>query len=143
MSQTPELGLMVDPYLSWATGEGVPIAEDFGVDLLALETARWARFGVDGAIINLKGRGDFLSVFLLDLPPGGETVPVAHLCEQVVYVLSGHGSTTVEAADGSKHNFEWGPKSLFALPLNARYRHYRELADKVFTQPEAHVESKS
>ncbi|HZR69523.1 MAG TPA: hypothetical protein VFB01_10790, partial [Burkholderiales bacterium] len=42
----------------------------------------------------------------------------------MVYVLSGHGSTTIETADGRKHSFEWGPKSLFALPLNARYRHF-------------------
>src|SRR3979490_2916621 len=30
----------------------------------------------------------------------------------------------MEAADGSRHSFEWGPKSMFALPLNARYQHF-------------------
>ena len=39
-------------------------------------------------------------------------------------MLAGHGSTTIEIADGRKHSFEWGPKSLFALPLNARYQHF-------------------
>ena len=39
-------------------------------------------------------------------------------------MLEGHGSTTVESSDGRKHSFEWGPKSLFALPLNARYQHF-------------------
>ena len=39
-------------------------------------------------------------------------------------MLSGHGNTTIEASDGRKHSFEWGPKSLFALPLNARYQHF-------------------
>ena len=39
-------------------------------------------------------------------------------------MLSGHGSTTIETSDGRKHSFEWGPKSLFALPLNARYQHF-------------------
>ena len=33
-------------------------------------------------------------------------------------------ATTVESSDGRKHSFEWGPKSLFALPLNARYQHF-------------------
>ena len=28
------------------------------------------------------------------------------------------------SSDGRKHSFEWGPKSLFALPLNARYQHF-------------------
>ena len=39
-------------------------------------------------------------------------------------MLSGHGSTTIETSDGRKHSFEWGPKSLFAMPLNARYQHF-------------------
>jgi cupin superfamily acireductone dioxygenase involved in methionine salvage len=115
---------LLDPYLDWVKGEGIPVVEDFGVDLLAVETAAWARFGVDGAAVHMKGRGDFMSMFILDLPPGGKTAPQQHLFEEVIYVLDGHGSTTVEAVDGRKHTFEWGPKSLFALPLNARYQHF-------------------
>ncbi len=114
--------VLVDPYLEWADGEGVPVIEDFGVDLLAAETRPWARFGCDGAIINLKGRGSYCSTFLFDLKPGGSTAVQRHLYEDVYYVLSGHGSTQVETADGRSHSFEWGPKSLFALPLNAPYR---------------------
>jgi hypothetical protein len=102
----------------------VPITEDFGVDLLKVPVAPWPRFGVDGGIVHLKGRGDFVSIFVLDLPPAGKSEPQRHLYEEVVYVLSGYGSTTVEAIDGRTHSFEWGPKSLFALPLNARYRHF-------------------
>jgi hypothetical protein len=116
--------LLLDPYATWAAGEGIPIVEDFGVDLIKVATAPWPRFGVDGAIVHLKGRGDFVSIFVLDLAPGTETSPQKHLYEEVVYVLSGHGSTKVELADGRSHSFEWGPKSLFALPLNARYRHF-------------------
>ena len=82
------------------------------------------RFGVDGAIAHLKGRGDFVSIFVLDLAPGAKTSPQKHMFEEVVYVLSGYGSTTIETSDGRKHSFEWGPKSLFALPLNARYQHF-------------------
>ena len=116
--------LLLDPYGAWAAAEGVPVIEDFGVDLLKTATATWPRFDVEGAIVNLKGRGDFVSIFVLDLAPGAKTAPQKHLYEEVVYVLSGHGSTTIEASDGRKHSFEWGPKSLFALPLNARYRHF-------------------
>ena len=121
-TKTPEF--LRDPYMEWAEAEGVPLVEDFGVDLMATKTKPWARFGVDGAIVHLKGRGDFVSVFILDIPDGGETAPQRHLFEEVVYVLSGQGSTTVETAAGGKHSFEWGPKSLFALPLNARYQHF-------------------
>jgi cupin superfamily acireductone dioxygenase involved in methionine salvage len=116
--------LLLDPYVTWAENEGVPITEDFGIDLLKVPTAPWPRFSVEGGIVHLKGRGDFVSIFVLDLAPGAKTEPQRHLFEEVVYVLSGYGSTTVETSDGRKHSFEWGPKSLFALPLNSRYQHF-------------------
>ena len=59
--------MLLDPYGAWAAKEGVPITEDFGVDLLKVPTAPWPRFGTDGGIVNLKGRGDFVSIFVLDL----------------------------------------------------------------------------
>jgi mannose-6-phosphate isomerase-like protein (cupin superfamily) len=114
--------VLVDPYLEWCEDEGVPVVEEFGVDLLTAETKPWARFGCNGAIINLKGRGNFCSTFLFELPPGSSTAPQRHLYEDTYYVLSGHGSTQLETADGRTHSFEWGPKSLFSLPLNAPYR---------------------
>ena len=113
-----------DPYLAWCEGEGLPIVEDFGVHLPAVEVARWPRLDVDGAFVHLKGRGDWLAVFVISLPPGAKTAPQKHMYEEVHYVLSGHGSTTVELPDGSKHSFEWGPKSLFALPLNCSFQHF-------------------
>ena len=41
----------------------------------------------------------------------------------MIYVLSGSGSTKIEI-DGKTHSFEWGPNSLFALPLNVAYQHF-------------------
>ncbi|MFM1815114.1 MAG: hypothetical protein RLZ98_1809, partial [Pseudomonadota bacterium] len=58
------------------------------------------------------------------LEPGQSTAPQRHLYEEVIYVLEGHGSTQVEFTDGTKRAFEWGPKSLFAIPLNAKHRHF-------------------
>src|SRR5579862_2880482 len=89
----PSGKLMVDPYLDWIKRECIPVHEDFGLDLLQIETRPWARFGVNGAIAHVKGRGDFMTVFLLDIPPGGRTSPQRHLFEHAVLVLSGHGST--------------------------------------------------
>lgn len=119
-----DLKLLLDPYGDWAAGEGVPVVEDFGIDLLKVSTARWDRFACNGAIVHLKGRGDFVNVHVLELVPGGGTSPQKHLFEEVVYVLAGHGNTVIETEDGRQHSFEWGPKSLFALPLNCRYRHF-------------------
>jgi mannose-6-phosphate isomerase-like protein (cupin superfamily) len=119
-----EAKFLFDPYLDWTQQEGIPTVEDFGVDLNKVETKPWARIGVDGAFVHLKGRGDFLAIFIVDIAPGRSTEPQRHLYEEVVYVLEGHGSTTIETHDGRTHSFEWGPKSLFALPLNAKYQHF-------------------
>jgi hypothetical protein len=100
--------LLLDPYLAWTEQEGVPVIEDFGIDLLKLPTAPWPRFGVDGGIAHLKGRGDFVSMFVLDLPPAGVTSPQKHLYEEVVYVLSGYGSTAVETRGRPQAQFRVG-----------------------------------
>lgn len=121
-SGTPRVG--IDSYLEWLRGEAIPVVEDFGVDLFGVDTRPWARAGTNGAAVHLKGRGDFVSMFLLEIAPGASTSPQRHLYEEVLYVLSGRGSTTIEAEGGRKHTFEWGPKSLFAIPLNTRYRHF-------------------
>ena len=121
---TEEPKFLFDPYLDWVGKEGLPVFEGLGIDLLQIETGPWPRFGVDAACAHLEGRGDFVAIFVIDLPPGGQSAPQRHLFEEVVYVLDGHGSTTLTTADGQVHSFEWGPKSLFALPLNAQYRHF-------------------
>ncbi|MCH8858320.1 MAG: hypothetical protein IID54_01925 [Proteobacteria bacterium] len=112
----------VDSYLDWVEKEGLPVAEDYAIDLFAVETTPWARYGVKGAAVHLKGRGDFCNMFLVELAPGQSTVPQRHLYEEVFYVLEGHGSTQLEFPGGGKRSFEWAPKALFAIPLNTKYR---------------------
>ena len=124
MDHPPTPKIAVDSYLEWIKKEGIPVVEGFGVDLFKVETKPWARFGINGAAVHLKGRGDFVCMFTLDLPPGAATSPQRHLYEEVICVLSGQGSTAIETAGGHKHIFEWGTRSLFAIPLNAKYRHF-------------------
>ena len=125
-----ETRFLVDSYLEWINTEGIPVVEDFGIDLLSVEVKPWARLEAQGAYTLVKGRGDFLDTYVLEIRPGGSTAPQKHLFEEVVYVLDGRGSTTVESSSGQSHSFEWGAKSLFALPLNARYRHYNTSGQK-------------
>ena len=124
VTQKQEARFLFDPYLDWVKRQNIPVVEDFGVDLLKVETKPWAAMGCNGAVVHLEGRGDFISIFVIDLLPGGNTSPQKHLYEEVIYVLDGRGSTTIETRDGTSHSFEWGPKSLFALPLNAKYQHF-------------------
>ena len=118
----PEGKYMVDTYENWARAEGVPVHEGFALDLVTLTTKTWARMGVAGAMCHLTGRCDYLTLWLLDIPGSGKTEPQRHLFDAVFYVVSGHGSATVEAADGVSHTLEFGPRSVFAVPMNARYR---------------------
>jgi quercetin dioxygenase-like cupin family protein len=114
----------IDAYVDWARAEGIPIHDGLLVDMVDLETADWPRYGVKGALAHLDGRGDFCSMFKIELPPGSATSPQRHLYEEVIYVVEGMGSTQLEFTDGTKRSFEWGPRSLFAIPLNAKHRHF-------------------
>ena len=49
---------LVDPYLNWANGEGIPVHLEFGHNLLALETGRWERYDARGCFAHTHGRGD-------------------------------------------------------------------------------------
>ncbi len=115
---------MIDPYLEWAAREGVPVHTDFGLDLKRLEVGPWPRFGARGAIVHARGRGDFMTIFLLELPPGGKSAPLRHLYEEAVIVLGGQGGASVRGADGARHSFEWGPNSVFAPPLNCAHQYF-------------------
>lgn len=113
---------LVDPYMNWAESQGIPIHLDFGHDLLALKTDDWELYEARGCFAHTHGRGDFMANYVLEVPKGAKTKPVKHLYEAFFFVLSGHGSTTVYSPDGSKRTFEWGPKSVFAIPLNCEYQ---------------------
>lgn len=113
---------LVDPYMNFAQGEGIPIHLDFGHDLLALETKPWDRYGARGCFAHCHGRGDFMANYVLEVPAGGKTTPIKHLYESFFFVLSGHGSTTVWSPNGESRTFEWGPKAVFAIPLNCKYQ---------------------
>lgn len=113
---------LVNAYGNWAEAQNIPIYEDFGVDLLACETKPWDFTEANGALVHLYGRGDYISVFVHEILAGGKIRPMRHCFEEVFYVLEGHGSTTVGLSDGATHSFEWGPKSIFAVPLNSNYQ---------------------
>ena len=62
MSESAVPEFLQDPYLDWTEREGVPVTEDFGVDLFDLAMKPWPRFGVPGGIVHLKGRGEGFSL---------------------------------------------------------------------------------
>ena len=83
----PETRFLVDPYKEWVRGEGIPVHEGFGLDLLSLDLAPWARLASQGAFALLTGRGDFVDMPVVELPPGAKTTPHPPLSPAGVYLL--------------------------------------------------------
>src|SRR5580704_1462207 len=114
----------IDSYKEWLKVEGLRVVEGLAIDCTAVETAEWPRLGAGAAVLHLEGRGDFCNMLLYELGRGKSTAPQRHLFEEVVYVLEGQGNTQLVLPTGERRSFEWGERSLFAIPLNAEYRHF-------------------
>jgi quercetin dioxygenase-like cupin family protein len=111
-------------YDRYITSQGIPVVEDFYLrDLKSVEVAPWERTGTLGAIVRLEGAAMLDDSFVLEIPPGVRTIPQRHLYEELVYIVSGTGTTTVWNGQGTKVTFGWQAGSLFAIPLNAWYEH--------------------
>ena len=125
-----ESRFLIDPYREWAEGEGIPIHLDFGHNLLELETGPWDRYDARGCFAHTHGAGDFMANYVLDIGPGAKTRPVKHLYEVFCFVLAGHGSTKVWLPNGETRVFEWGPKAMFAIPLNCQYQIFNSVGSR-------------
>ncbi len=112
-------------YASWQKREGVRVIVDFAFDDLGtIELTPWERKGGSGAIINIPNRTLPNDAHVVEIKPGGKSEPEHHLYEEMVYVVSGRGATSIWVDEGNKQNFEWHQGSLFAIPLNASYQHF-------------------
>jgi quercetin dioxygenase-like cupin family protein len=118
----PGVRYLIDGYADWVERQKLPVHTGLAVDLMTAQTRPWARIGADAAFVHLDARGDFCSLYLCDIAPGGSTQPIRHLYEAIVYALDGSGSTVVELPGGERRSFEWRRGSLFSLPVNATYR---------------------
>jgi gentisate 1,2-dioxygenase len=120
-SQAPR----VDTYKEWQADQGIPVIRGFHVpDIKELEVSPWEQKGGRGCFICLDGAGKATDAYVCEIPPGGKLKPQRHLYEEMIYIASGRGATTVWQGDGRQHSFEWHTGSLFAVPLNAWYQHF-------------------
>src|SRR6266581_5233610 len=116
----------IDMYQEWRKREGAPLVGGVYIkDMKAVEVGPWPRKGdgVKGALCYLDG-DDEGDEHIVELPPGGSTAPLRHLYTEAIYVVSGHGSTSVWREQGTKQTFEWGPGSYFVLPTNAAHQFF-------------------
>jgi oxalate decarboxylase/phosphoglucose isomerase-like protein (cupin superfamily) len=113
------------PYVRWVRGEGLDIISAHYVpDLNTVELKPWDRRGGRGVFINHEASRTSNDCYVCEIPAGKELAPQRQLFEEMILVLSGHGSTSVWNDAGQKVTFEWGPGALFAIPLNTWHQHF-------------------
>src|SRR5258706_10069145 len=65
-----------------------------------------------------------MAAYVCEIAPGQATKPQRHLFEELIFVLSGSGATTVWNEGAKPMSFEWKRGSLFSPPLNSWRRHF-------------------
>lgn len=111
--------------------EGVPAIRGFHVeDICAVELYPWDRVGAWGVYLNLEGSEGVNDCYICEIAPGRSLNPQKHMFEQLIFVVSGRGATTVWREGGKKQTFEWGEGALFSPPLNTWYQHFNGQGDR-------------
>ena len=111
----------------WTEEEGVPVHITYGgTDLATITDLRpWRRMGGRGAFLmnpdTCKGMCD---AYLCVIDPKGSLLPQKHMYEEQVFVMEGHGATSVWLDERHKQTFEWKKGDYFAIPLNANFQHF-------------------
>lgn len=105
------------------------VEDDLGLDLRRgysasglkkVDVKPWTERGISATFYDIIGAESLAGMYVGEIAPGRSSNPARQLCDEVIFVMSGRGSTTVETEHGPL-SFEWGPNSLFAIPLNHRY----------------------
>ena len=113
------------PYTRWIAQEGLEILDAMYVrNLHTVELKPWARRGGRGVYQNHDASRTTNDSYVCEIPPGKELAPQRQLFEEMIYVLDGHGSTTVWNGSGQKVSFEWKAGAIFAIPLNTFHQHF-------------------
>jgi mannose-6-phosphate isomerase-like protein (cupin superfamily) len=111
------------PFERWVEDDlGLEIQRSYAAGPLGrLDVRPWAERNISAVFLDLIGAESLAGMYVAELAPGASSTQVRQVCEETFYVLRGHGSTTIETPHGTIA-FEWGPRSLFAIPLNCPYR---------------------
>lgn len=115
----------LNPYEEWLKQENLPVHREYGIlDLRAIEVKPWKRMGCDGAYLDLKGGEGVNNAYVCEIAPGGSTQPQRYLFEEVIYILTGEGETTLWNAGGHKQTVKWQAGSILGPPLNVWRQHF-------------------
>ena len=111
-------------YQRFIQEEDVPVYEGSALPNLGnLPLGDWKRRGGKAAYTRM-GDQETNGLQIIEIPPGGELRPEHHVYDAVMYVMSGHGATTIWQEGEPKHTVEWHEGSLLAIPLNAWHQEF-------------------
>lgn len=113
------------PYTRFIADEGLDILNGLYVrNLNTVSLKPWARRGGKAVFINHDASRTSNDCYVMEIAPGDKLAPHRQLYEEMIMILSGRGSTRVWSDSGKEVSFEWGPGSLFGIPLNANHQHF-------------------
>jgi len=119
------------PYTRWIASEGLDIiAGHYVPDLRTVELRPWDRRGGRGVYINHEASRTSNDCYVCEIPAEGSLAPQRQLFEEMLLVLDGSGSTKVWNDAGDTVTFEWGPGSMFAIPINTYHQHFNASGSK-------------
>ncbi|HEY7066327.1 MAG TPA: hypothetical protein VII06_32945 [Chloroflexota bacterium] len=81
----------------------------------------WPARGITAAFWDIKGAESLAGLYVGEIAPARSSERTRQLYDEIIYVIAGRGNTTVTTPDGPI-SFEWGPGSLFTVPLNYPYQ---------------------
>ncbi|HEU4344543.1 MAG TPA: ethanolamine ammonia lyase-activating protein [Candidatus Binatia bacterium] len=118
-------------YQQFLDREAVPAVRAFYIEnVREVDLHPWPRMDGRGVYLNLDGTEGVNDCYICEISPGKSLRPQKHLFEELVFVVSGHGATTVWRDGQRKQTFEWGAGSLFSPPLNTWYQHFNGQGDR-------------
>src|SRR5690242_10212316 len=98
------------PYERWVEDDlKLPLHRGYFTDGLSqTELHPWRERGLNVAFWDITGAESLAGLFVGEVPPAGSSVRTSQLYDEIIYVMSGRGSTTVTTPEGVI-SFEWGP----------------------------------
>jgi quercetin dioxygenase-like cupin family protein len=120
--EAPELivdyheGFDISPHYTWAKSLGLPIHRGYFIeDGRTAELGWWEERQCYAAFVMLSGQEGTGEMRITEIPAGEKLPPLKFALDELVYVLSGRGFTTVWEGSTEK-TFEWHERSMFLLP---------------------------
>jgi hypothetical protein len=94
------------PYEQWIKSVGIPIHRGYFIeDGRTLELGEWEERECKAAFCVLAGQEGVSETRVSEIAPGQTLPPIHFNLDEIIYVLSGRGLTTIWSADQPKKTF--------------------------------------